>query len=247
MDANKDVAVNTKRHIAQLLTILAIAFGLKYFYSTSSVNDLRWILAPTTFLVELITGMQFRFESNAGYLSEDRTFLIAQPCSGMNFLIIAFAMLAIAKLWRDRTVSWLYLPIALLVSYLTTLIANATRIVIALELRKYDLGYDYEDVHLVEGIVVYFGFLLLLFLASEKFGSDRHDRATSMRRIAIPLMIYYVVTLGIPLVRGSFNEAEFWKHAWVVLITPLVLVLPFVLLSLVKEPEQSEGNINEWR
>ena len=247
MDANKDVAVNTKRHIAQLLTILAIAFGLKYFYSTSSVNDLRWILAPTTFLVELITGMQFRFESNAGYLSEDRTFLIAQPCSGMNFLIIAFAMLAIAKLWRDRTVSWLYLPIALLVSYLTTLIANATRIVIALELRKYDLGYDYEDVHLVEGSVVYFGFLLLLFLASEKFGSDRHDRATSMRRIAIPLMIYYVVTLGIPLVRGSFNEAEFWKHAWVVLITPLVLVLPFVLLSLVKEPEQSEGNINEWR
>ena len=239
--------MNPRRHIAQLLTILAIAFGLKYFYSTSSVNDLRWILAPTTFLVELITGMQFRFESNAGYLSEDRTFLIAQPCSGMNFLIIAFAMLAIAKLWRDRTVSWLYLPIALLVSYLTTLIANATRIVIALELRKYDLGYDYEDVHLVEGIVVYFGFLLLLFLASEKFGSDRHDRATSMRRIAIPLMIYYVVTLGIPLVRGSFNEAEFWKHAWVVLITPLVLVLPFVLLSLVKEPEQSEGNINEWR
>lgn len=243
--------MNTKRHIAQLLTILAVAFGLKYFYSTSSVNDLRWILAPTTFVVELITGMQFRFESNAGYLSDDRSFLIAQPCSGMNFLVIAFAMLAIAKLWRDRTVSWLYLPIALVVSYLTTLVANATRIVFALELRKYDLGYDYEDVHLVEGIVVYFGFLLLLFFASEKWGSHRiahrHERVTSMRRIAIPLMIYYAVTLGIPLVRGSFNEVDFWKHAAVVLITPLILVVPFALVGLVKESDRSEDNFNEWR
>jgi len=243
--------MNTRRHIAQLLAILAVAFGLKYFYSTSSVNDLRWILAPTTFLVELFSGMRFRFESNAGYLSDDRTFLIAQPCSGMNFLIIAFAMLAIAKLWRDGTASWLYLPIALLVSYVTTLAANAIRIVIALELRNYDLGYDYEDVHLVEGIIVYFGFLLLLFLASEKFGSHRirhrREKAKSIQRIGIPLTIYYAVTLGIPLVRGSFNEPDFWKHAAVVLLIPLVLVLPFVLVGLLKEADRSEGNSNEWR
>ena len=242
--------MNRIRNITQFLTIFAIAFGLKYFYSTSSVNDLRWILAPTTFLVEVFSGMRFRFESNAGYLSDDRTFLIAQPCSGMNFLIIAFAMLAIAKLWRDGTASWLYLPIALLVSYVTTLAANAVRIVIALELRNYDLGYDYEDVHLVEGIVVYFGFLLLLFLASEKFGSHRighrRDKVKSMRRIGIPLTIYYAVTLGIPLVRGSFNEPDFWKHAAVVLITPIVLVLPFVFVGLVRDSD-TKGNCDEWR
>ena len=107
--------MNRIRNITQFLTIFAIAFGLKYFYSTSSVNDLRWILAPTTFLVEVFSGMRFRFESNAGYLSDDRTFLIAQPCSGMNFLIIAFLMLTIGQLWREwpRGVRWRWLPIAI--------------------------------------------------------------------------------------------------------------------------------------
>ncbi|HKP68914.1 MAG TPA: exosortase K [Pyrinomonadaceae bacterium] len=240
--------MNSRRRILQLLTTLAAAYGLKYFYSNSSVNDLRWILAPTTFFVELFTGMQFRFESNAGYLSDDRSFLIAQPCSGMNFMIIAFVMLAVGKLWRDRNLNWIYLPIALVMSYVATIVANTVRIVVALELRKYDLGYDYDEVHLVEGIVVYFGFLLLLFVVSEKLGSHsyRRDRAIPLRRIAIPLLIYYGVTLGIPLARGAFNETEFWKHALVVLITPLVLIVPIVLMSLVKMKDEADGNVNEW-
>ena len=40
----------TPRRGAQLLVILLCASGLKLYYSTASPNDLRWILAPTTFL-----------------------------------------------------------------------------------------------------------------------------------------------------------------------------------------------------
>ena len=61
----------------QIVTILATAFALKYHYSTASVNDLRWILEPTRLLVETFTSHSFRFESYAGYLSDDRTFIIA--------------------------------------------------------------------------------------------------------------------------------------------------------------------------
>ena len=84
----------------KLAAILLVAFALKYYYSTATVNELRWILAPTTFLVELLTWSNFTFESHAGYMSADRTFLIAAPCAGVNFLIIAFLMLAVGKLWR---------------------------------------------------------------------------------------------------------------------------------------------------
>ncbi|HEX6124127.1 MAG TPA: exosortase K, partial [Pyrinomonadaceae bacterium] len=168
--------------IAQLAIILAAAFALKYFYSTASVDDLRWILAPTAFLVEFITDVQFRFESQAGYLSEDRTFLIAQPCSGVNFLIIAFLVLAIGNLRRawPQSVRWRSIPVAAAGAYVATLAANTTRIVVALKMRGLDFGYDYDDVHRVEGIIIYFGFLLLLFLASEKHAAiDRHGPQVS--------------------------------------------------------------------
>lgn len=227
----------------QLAIILATAFVLKYFYSNASVNDLRWILAPTTFLVEAITGIQFRFESQAGYLSEDRTFLIALPCSGVNFLIIAFLMLALGAMWRERpkTLAWGSLLLATLAAYIATIAANTTRITLALKLRQLDLEttlFDYEDIHRIEGITVYFVFLLLLFFASERFGNRktgfRHAPRAVIRRLSIPLIVYYVVTLGIPLARGAFREAEFWNHALVVIITPAVLLLPFVIVDVAK-------------
>ena len=223
-----------RRAITQLAVIFAAAFGLKYHYSTASVNELRWILAPTTFLVEFISGMHFRFESHAGYLSDDRSFLIATPCSGVNFLIIAFVMLAVGKLWRDRDMGWQFLPLAMVVAYVTTLIANTTRIAVALYLRIVDTGFEYEDVHRIEGIVVYFVFLMLLFFGSEKFATRFPKEPGAMsRRLIIPLGIYYAVTLGVPFVRGGLED-QFWNHALIVIITPLVLVLPIVVADLVK-------------
>lgn len=235
------------RILAQLTVVLGSALALKYHYSTASVNDLRWILAPTTFLVETITGIQFRFESQAGYLSEDRTYLIAAPCSGVNFLIIAFVMLTFGKLWRGspRAVRWRSLALSVVVAYLATILANTARIVVALETRSVDLGFDYESVHRVEGIVIYFGALLVLFLLSERFATHavRHEsrRQSNMRGVAIPLTVYYAVTLGVPLAGGAFRDAAFWNHAVIVIVTSAVVVLPFVVLYLSKPSDQRAG------
>src|SRR5688572_20200996 len=115
---------------AQLVVMLAVAFSLKLSYSTAGANQLRWILAPTTFLVELVSGTTFQFESNAGYMSSDRRFIIAASCAGVNFLITAFLMLSLSRLWKARTqspahnLSWRFIPIALMLAYLATLVAN---------------------------------------------------------------------------------------------------------------------------
>ena len=87
---------------SQLVVIVGAAALIKLYYSTASVNELRWILAPTTALVEFITGTSFEFESYAGYMSSDHTFLIAASCAGVNFLITSFLMLSLRKLWQDR-------------------------------------------------------------------------------------------------------------------------------------------------
>ena len=222
--------------IAQFVVVLVCAYLLKRYYSTASADQLRWILAPTTTLVELICRTSFEFESHAGYISADRSFLIAPSCAGVNFLIAAFLMLSLRKLWveqstRTASSTWRFIPTAALVAYLTTLAANAVRITIALQLQRTppQLGdLSRGELHRLEGIFVYFGFLLLLFLISERWRTKTTARLLSLS--VFPLLIYYLTTLGIPLANAAYRQklvdVDFGQHSVFVLLTPLVLVVP---------------------
>ena len=227
--------------LLKLLAVLLIAFALKHFYSTASVNELRWILTPTTFLVELVSGRTFFFEMHAGYMSSDRSFLIATSCAGVNFMIAAFLMLSLAKLWR-RELSWKLLPAALAVSYVATIVANTVRISTALHLqnRGFDIAsLSANQLHRLEGILIYFGFLLLLYWVSER-ATDQSDfsrkngRVVNAARFVFPLFIYYAATLAMPLVtsiyRQDFADTAFLEHSVFVLLAPLAVVAPLTLI-----------------
>ncbi|HKQ92497.1 MAG TPA: exosortase K [Blastocatellia bacterium] len=227
--------------IAQCVVALAGALALKLHYSTASADQLRWILAPTAALVEMVSGASFEFESRAGYISRERGFLIANSCAGVNFLIAAFLTLSMRKLLGDRSKgsAWGFLPIAAIIAYLTTLVANTTRITIALLLRQspaeigpvsgpvfgHLLGWMNPDqLHRFEGVFIYFGFLLLLFVVSEKMSAGK--TSGSLRRLFLPLIVYYAIALGLPLLNGAYRQgADFWRHALFVLLIPLLLTL----------------------
>ena len=235
MGANTTVKLKLKI-VSHLAAVFLLAYALKSFYSSASVNDLRWILAPTTFFVELITGKQFTFESQAGYMSSDHTFLIAASCSGVNFLVISFLVLGLGEIRRvwHRRVQWRALPIAMLSAYIATIIANTTRIIVALYSQNIQTSWiDHDELHRVQGIVIYFGFLLALFIASERSasveGSVWNIGSIDMSRSVHLLVIYYAVTLGIPLVRGSYRDPGFWQHAPVVLLIPIALIIPLAV------------------
>jgi exosortase K len=218
---------------AQLLIVGLCALALKAFYSTATADDLLWILTPTTALVELLSGKRFDFESYAGYMSSDHTFVIAVPCAGVNFLITAFLMLSLRRLWRERfdSIGWAFIPFAAVLAYVATLIANTARIWLALELRARaeQVGsLTGNELHRLEGIVVYFTFLLLLFLLMERFESAEPLRVA--RLLPFPLLVYYATTLGIPLLNGSFRQRVFWEHLTFVVVLPLLIVLPLALL-----------------
>lgn len=175
------------RPIAQLVAVLLCAAGLKFFYSTTSVNQLRWILAPTTALVQLISGQSFQFESHAGYINSDHSFLIAASCAGVNFLITAFLMLTLGHLWRNRSqsLSWKFVPYAALIAYLVTLLANTVRITTALQLRSMRIESGLlspGQLHRFEGVFIYFGFLLLLYVISDFLSSG--DSGLERKRLA---------------------------------------------------------------
>jgi exosortase K len=224
--------------LAKIVLVLLAALALKYFYSTAGVNELRWILAPTTLLVELVSGRTFNFEMHAGYMSSDRSFLIASSCAGVNFMITAFLMLSITKLWRGK-LAWKLIPAAFLISYATTIVANTVRISTALYLQnsRPDIaGLNGNQLHRLEGILIYFGFLLLLFLLSERTkDQETPGRAFRLDNFLFPLLIYYVTTLGMPLVNAMFRQefaaSAFLEHSAFVLIAPLLLTVPFVIRS----------------
>jgi exosortase K len=242
------------KNIAQLVVTLLCALTLKQFYSTANVNELRWILAPTTFLVELTSGSRFEFEAFAGYINSEHNFIIAASCAGVNFLLTAFLVLSLGKLWRDRAlkISWTLIPATLVIAYLTTLVANTVRIVTALWLRGNSAGgewLDADQLHRVSGILIYFGFLLLLCDISARMNhrtmsvNDRlrlaeGEGASSpsrklLRQSVFPLLVYYATTLGIPLVNSVRRPAavttDFWQHLLFVLLTPLIVILPFAV------------------
>ncbi len=249
---SRNQTVAWKRN-AQLAVVLLCALALKLYYSNASVNALRWILAPTTALVELVSGTSFEFESHAGYLSGDRGFLIAASCAGVNFLITSFLMLALRSLWKDRShnassgpaqsLAWTFIPATALFAYLATLVANTTRISLALWLQHRPLGNGWlsaNQLHRLEGIFVYFGFLLLLFVVSEKLSSRnisglsphagcRRRKLSLLRQSLFPLIIYYVTALGIPLANSVYHRriaaTDFWEHSLFVLLTPLFFIL----------------------
>ena len=215
---------------AQLLSVALCALALKFYYSTAMPDELRWILAPTTLFVELLSGERFEFESLAGYMSSDHRFVIAVPCAGVNFLITAFLMLALRRLWRERfsRVNWSMIPFAAVLAYIATLIANTARIWLALELRARSVevsGLTNNQLHRIEGIVVYFGFLLLLFWLVERVESSKALRLE--RVLVFPVLIYYAVTLGIPLANGSYRQGTtFWEHSLFVLALPVLFLAP---------------------
>jgi exosortase K len=216
---------------AQLALVGLCALALKSYYSTATADDLLWMLRPTTALVELLSGQRFEFESYAGYMSSDRRFVIAVPCAGVNFLITAFLMVALRRLWRERfkAISWRFIPLAALLAYVATLIANTTRIWLALEMRARALavsGLTGNQMHRLEGIVVYFTFLLLLFVLLEHFEAAKPVKFA--RVLLFPLSIYYAMALGVPFLNGSFHRGSgFWEHSVYVLIVPLLLVVPW--------------------
>src|SRR5215475_789481 len=226
--------------IAQCVVALACAFTLKLYYSTASADQLRWILAPTTALVEFFSGASFEFESHAGYISRERGFLIANSCSGVNFLITAFLMLSMGKLLRERSknIGWGFIPTAAVIAYLVTLVANTARITIALLTHQgpAQIGWlNPDQTHRFEGVFVYFGFLLLLFMVSEKIGSEKPSNLFSQS--FFPLLVYYATMLGIPLVNGAYRQgAEFWEHSLFVLLIPLLLIFPFAAFRLIRDP-----------
>jgi exosortase K len=215
-----------KVKLGVLVLVALMAYALKRHYADASTEALSWILMPTAYLVSAVTGVVFAAVPGEGYFSAERMFLIEKACAGINFMIAAFAMVAFALLHRVRSFrdGATVLAASLMASYLAAVIVNTVRIVIALWLAANPptlASLTAADIHRLEGIVVYFGGLLLLYELVR-----RVDGGAVVAKYAVPLGCYYLVTLLVPLANGAAHSGEaFFTHAIVVLVIPPLVIL----------------------
>jgi exosortase K len=154
--------------ICVMASTVLIAWGLKRHYALARADDLWWILSPVARLVGVMPRTSFALQPGEGYFSRDRLFLIEKSCAGINFMIAAFTMLMLALLHRveSRFSAARVLTVSLLASYSAAVLVNAVRIAIAMSVGAHPAAlsaFSGADVHRAEGIVVYFGGLVLVY------------------------------------------------------------------------------------
>ena len=228
-----------KIRAAAIVVGVLIAWGIKRHYADAQADDLRWILTPTAALAGVMTSTAFEWQAGEGYLSHERLFLIEKSCAGVNFLIAAFGMLMFVQFHRVRS-SWSaagVLGASLLAGYVAAVTVNAVRIALGMWLAAHPVApavLSAADLHRIEGIVVYFGGLALLYQLAQ-----RMDHQAWPRTMVLPLAAYYAITLVVPLANGAaWSDAVFVRHGLMVMVVPLAVIACFVAASMAFEAGQ---------
>ena len=239
------------------LFALLIAFGLKYHYSRAGSDDLLWILRPTAGLVEYLSGIKFENEANTGFVSQGYQIIIAPSCAGINFLIVAFCMAVFAGLHviKHCWLKHLWLAASLACAYILTVAVNSLRIIAAIYSYNAAIYFSWitpERVHRLEGIVIYFFFLCLFYMIiirtvqRNRQGAVRKPISAIRHYCAendyirwacsglIPLFWYGLITLGVPVFSGAFqeNSSRFKEHSWTVILASVAVLVVIFLIQL---------------
>jgi exosortase K len=221
-----------------LLLALVFAVALKQHYSQAGSEDLAWILRPTAWLVEQVSGIPFEEEAHTGFVNYSRRIIIAPACAGVNFLIIAFTMAAFCGVVhiQGKRLKWLWLAGGLVGVYCLTVFVNAVRILISIYSYEANIHWGWltpERLHRLEGVIIYFFFLCLfyriitavcpLLQAAQRENIDaQHLRPDSLRwglAALLPLFWYGLITLVIPLLNGAIAKdgPRFVEHGVMVI------------------------------
>lgn len=239
---------------------LLLLLGIKYFYSGAGSDELLWILSPTTGWVELLSGIPFVYENGTGYVNHSLRLLIAPSCSGVQFMLIAFATLLFSFLHRIGNAcilkKGLWFIASLSLSWILTVFVNGLRIIAAIYLPYYVKDINFvqrllppDRLHTVIGIVVYFISLLTVFQLTE-YAFRRHSESSRtgfgtaspwtllLRKCVPPVFWYFLIVLGLPFLNRAYrkNGAGFTDFALLVAVCCGGILLCILLLYTLFSP-----------
>lgn len=139
---------------------LLLALAFKQFHALAGEAQLQWLLRPLAMLLNATGALTFQLQATGAWLDAEHGLAIVKACAGGNFLIASW--LGWLWRWRDRPFGAALIARAVAAAWLTTLAANAVRILlIAYCQDEFALrtGLSDTDSHRLIGIGVYFASL----------------------------------------------------------------------------------------
>lgn len=228
---NRKAAAGSARLVAVAIVYAlgaAAAYGLKAFYSGANADALRWVLAPTCWLVGRLAGVELIDEAGAGFISHAHHIVVGPACSGVNFLVICFAALFFSLAHRlgspGRRLGWLLASLA--IAYAATILTNTLRVVLAIQLYRLDIygsALTPARLHRLMGTVLYGLSLVGVHRLAERW----LRRSAGRQSRWVPFAWYLGIVVIVPLCRRLAShglDARFFEHAAMVTAASLSLV-----------------------
>ncbi len=137
---------------------------LKFLYASANTNDLYFLLNPLNTVIGFVLDSSSIYYSDIGFFHKTLKITIDKSCSGFNFLLLSFLITYCSslKVFKSNVLKIIGLPITFIVSYIFTLMVNASRILSAIFIEK-QTNLNYSWLHEAEGIFIYVSFLILLY------------------------------------------------------------------------------------
>lgn len=157
------------KNIPYYLFAVLVFILMKLIYTGLDTSDLLFILKPTNTIIAILTNTGSELRTDSGYYNEQLNILIDRSCSGFNFWIICFSMLAFSIIPVMKTPGHKIAAIILLIPmcYLLTIFVNTSRILVSLQIGSTGSlnVINSKDYHQAQGVFVYFFFLVSIYLA----------------------------------------------------------------------------------
>ena len=167
-----------KKNVPFYFAALVAFICLKAYHRMAGVDEFALFIFPVSKIIEFLTGAEASYIIGEGYYFQSLDVLINKSCSGFNFCLISFL------LFTFLFVSHFEKPIkkvgallsSILLSYVLTVVVNASRIYALIVLQDMRVSFfiaDQDILHQCVGIITYLTFLVLTYLAIERFLNKR--------------------------------------------------------------------------
>ncbi|MBD2768930.1 exosortase K [Hymenobacter sp. BT664] len=118
------------------VVVVAAFIAAKLLYAQATTADVRFLLAPTNALVEIMLSSTSVFDAGRGYVHPGLRIVIDKSCAGGNFWLLSWLLLAATYLHQHGRRPALAVLALVVVSFGLTLLVNAARIVGAVTLGR---------------------------------------------------------------------------------------------------------------
>ena len=140
--------------------VLLLVLAYKQALSCADASQLQWLLWPVASLLNATGTLGFHRLPSGDWLDAAHGVAIVKACAGGNFLVASW--LGNLWCWRDRPFGLAVATRAAVAAWLTTLAANALRILLIAH-GQHDFalltGLSDDEAHRLIGVVVYFACL----------------------------------------------------------------------------------------